>query len=1039
MRNLAASLAVAVAFSNLQAADRPVDFTRDIRPILAEKCFFCHGPNDKKVRGDLRLDLKESAFLKNDLGTAPIVPGKPEQSLLIERIHAKENFKRMPPPKFKKDLTDAEKKLLHDWIAQGAEYRGHWAFETPKKPAPPAVKQAGWSRHPFDRFILNRLEKEGLQPSPQANATTLLRRVSLDLTGLPPTPSEVDAFLREVETSSFETAYGKAVDRLLASPRYGEHMARYWLDAARYGDTHGLHLDNYREMWPFRDWVVRAFNGNLTFDRFLTEQVAGDLLPEPSLDQQVATGFLRCHVTTNEGGTIEEEFYVRNVVDRIDTNGTVFLGLSIGCARCHNHPYDPISSKEYYGLFAFFNNLDGRAMDGNNKVHPPVVRVASPEHLADLAKLEKEVAALQEKIRKTVAEVKYDLKKDQVADEGERGPRDFVWIDDALPAGAKQLADAAVNPAWNFVTKPEPVFRGERSAKLTASGLRQFVMHPASPGLRVGKGDKLFAHVYLDPKNPPKEIMLQWHTNAWRHRAYWGANVIPWGTDDSPERRKIGDLPEKGKWVRLEVDPAQVGIKPGEVIVGWACTQHDGTAWWDACGLHTQTPQQGGSFDSFAAWLRFQRGIAGKGLPKQLQAIVRLDPKKHNAKQTQQLLQHFLENAYTGTRDLLAPLRAELTRKEAEKQKLDKNLPTTLVFKEKAGEPRPSYLLKRGEYDQKGDQVPRMVPAVLPAFPKGATLDRLGFARWLTDPKHPLTARVAVNRFWQQVFGTGLVKTVEDFGTQGEFPSHPELLDWMAVTFVEDGWDVKKLMKRLVTSATYLQSSKVTKELLEKDPRNRLLARAPRFRLDAEVLRDQALLIGGLLIEKVGGPSVKPPQPDGLWYAVAYTSSNTARFKADIGPDKVHRRSLYTFLKRTAAPPQMTALDAPSREQCVVRRERTNTPLAALLLLNETQFVEAARNLAQRTLKNGGTDDAARLNYLFKQATARLPDAVETSILQSALADHRARYRADEKAAQALVRIGAVPPDPNLPPAELAAWTMLGNLVLNLDEVLTKN
>jgi hypothetical protein len=499
----------------------------------------------------------------------------------------------------------------------------------------------------------------------------------------------------------------------------------------------------------------------------------------------------------------------------------------------------------------------------------------------------------------------------------------------------------------------------------------------------------------------------------------------------------MGPLPKAGEWVRLEVPAAKVGIKPGTVVNGWAFTQQGGTAYWDKAGLVTKTPQAEQAYDSLSAWLRVQRAAGGAGLPKPIQDAVKLDKAKRTPEQHKQLVAYFVENAYSKARAALAPLNAELAAVAKERADVEKAMPSTLVFKERKDE-RPAYVLKRGEYDQKGPRVGRTTPAFLPPFPTNAPRNRLGFAQWLVDPKHPLTARVAVNRFWQQVFGTGLVKTTEDFGSQGDPPSHPELLDWLAVQFVEDGWDVKKFMKRLVMSETYRQSAKATPDRLAKDPANRLLSRGPRFRLDAEVLRDQALFAGGLLVEKVGGPSVKPPQPAGLWEAVGYSGSNTVHFVPDRGAEKVHRRSLYTFWKRTAAPPQMTTFDAPSRESCTVRRERTNTPLQALEMMNETQFVEASRALAERGMKEGGAKIEERLAYVFRLATARKPDAKELAELVSAYKDHLAVYVKDAVAAKKLIAVGESKPDAKLNASELAAMTMVANLILNLDEVINK-
>ncbi len=1008
----------------------PVDFNRQVLPILSENCFACHGPDPKARKAKLRLDTKDGAFAELRDGGFAIVPGKPAESALVERVTA-DDESVMPPAKSGKKLKKEQIELLRRWVAEGAVWKPHWAYVPPQRPPLPAVKDAGWVRNPIDAFILARLEKEGLKPNPEADKVTLLRRVTLDLTGLPPTVEETDAFLKDPSPDAYE----KAVDRLLKSPRYGEHRARYWLDAARYGDTHGLHLDNFREIWPYRDYVIKAFNTNKPFDQFVVEQLAGDLLPHPTTDQVVATGFDRCNVTTSEGGSIEEEVYVRNVLDRVDTTGTVFLGLTVGCAKCHDHKYDPITQKDYYSLFAFFNSLDGPALDGNAALPPPTAKVATPDQLKELARLKDRVAAVKKEITEAVAKVNYDPSADGKEPTAAE-PAEHVWIDDALPAGAKPEV-GGVNAAWEFAGEPDhPVNSGAKSAVLRAKGLGQLVLTDALPGLAVGTGDKLFAFVYLDPKDPPKEVMLQWHTSGWLHRAYWGANEIDWGKDGTSERRRAGDLPEAGRWVRLEVDAARVGIKPGDTITGWAFTQFGGTAYWDRAGLVTRTPQGDQSFKTLAGWLRARHGTGGTGLPKPVQALVKLPDAKRTAEQTKQLRDYFVEHVYAEARPVFDPLHKKLKESEAALEKFDKALPATLVFKE-AAKPKPAYVLHRGEYDQKREKVDRRTPAFLPPMPEGAPKNRLGFAEWVVT-QNPLTARVAVNRFWQSVFGTGIVKTADDFGSQGEPPSHPELLDWLAVEFRESGWDVKKLMRLIVTSAAYRQSARLTPEKLAKDRENRLLSRGPRFRLDAEALRDQALFVSGLLVEKVGGPSVKPPQPAGLWEAVGYTSSNTAKFVADTGPEKVHRRSLYTFWKRTSPPPQMTVADAPSRESCVVRRERTDTPLQALLLMNETQYVESARALAEKAMHEGGDTPEARLAYLFRRATLRKPAASELAELTAALNDFRATYARDPAAAKKLIAVGETKPDPKLDPTDLAAYTMAANLVLNLDEVLNK-
>ncbi|MFV1964398.1 MAG: PSD1 and planctomycete cytochrome C domain-containing protein [Pirellulaceae bacterium] len=1018
--------------ASVASADIAIDFSQDIRPILSDRCYACHGPNDSQREGGFRLDVKESVLAEADSGELPIVPGDAEASSVYQRITSDDEFMVMPPEDSNKSLTKEEIELIRRWIDDGAAWSEHWAFVVPRRPELPDVSDAAWCRRPIDRFILARLDKEGLKPNGEADQATLIRRVTFDLTGLPPTLEEIDAFLAD----DLPDAYERVVDRLLESPHYGEHMARFWLDAARYGDTHGLHLDNYREMWPYRDWVVRAFNDNLPYDQFVIQQLAGDLLPDPSLDQRMATGFNRCHVTTNEGGSITEEVYVRNVVDRVVTTGAVFMGVTLDCTRCHDHKYDPFTMKDFYSLFAFFNSLDGDPMDGNKEEHPPVVKVPTEEQEAQQQELTQLVAAARKEITDAIAKVEYDEAAD--AGRSEQPQREeYVWIEDGVPAGANVSSEGSPDGKWNFATAPLPVFSGERSSMGTAEGRSQHFFEGAPKGPRIGKDDKLFAYVYLDGQDPPNQIMMQWNTGSWSHRAFWGENAIDWGKDGSAERRPMGDLPETDKWVRLEVDAAHVGIKPGTVVNGWAYTQFAGTVYWDKAGIVTQTPQGDASYRVLTDWVRDQRATDGAGLPDAVKKIVKLDRDQRNADQQKQLRDYFIENAYAESRDTFVPLKKKRADLESQLAALDKEIPTTLVFREKK-EPKPAFLLHRGEYDQPRDQVERAVPAVLPPLPEGAPNNRLGFAQWLVDPSHPLTSRVAVNRFWQQMFGTGIVKTAEDFGSQGEPPSHPDLLDALAAEFRDGGWNVKQLMKTIVMPATYRQSSRVSSEAIERDPDNRLLARGPRFRLDAEMLRDQALAASGLLVPKMGGASVKPPQPDGLWFAVGYSGSNTVRFAADAGPEKVHRRTLYTFIKRTAPPPQLSTFDAPSREGFCVRRERTNTPLQALLLLNDPQYFEAARALAERAIQHGGETAESRVAYMVRLCTGQKADDDEIRELVQLFEDHRAVFQQDEEAAKRVVG-SAREKQENADASQVAAWTMVANLVLNLDETLCKN
>jgi hypothetical protein len=1015
------------------SADKPVNYNRDIRPLLSNTCYKCHGPDANERQAELRLDTEAGAFAALDSGDHAVVRGKSADSALYQRLISKDEDERMPPADSGKQLTAAQIALIKRWIDEGAEWKSHWSFVKPESTQPPQVKHADRVRNGIDQFVIEQLVSEGLAPSPQADRTSLIRRATFDLTGLPPTLAEIDAFL----TDKSPGAYEKVVDRLLKSNAYGEQMTRHWLDAARYGDTHGLHLDNERSIWPYRDWLIGAFNQNMPFDQFTVEQLAGDLLPNPTLNQKVATGFNRCNVTTSEGGSIAEEYRVRYAVDRVKTIGTVWMGLSLGCTVCHKHKFDPISQQEFYQLFAYYANTADAAMDGNVILPPPAVKIPSPAQQQQKKKHEQRIAELQSEIRNQVAAVKYEEPKQVTVVEPPK-PREIVWVDDALPTASVPTGNEQAN-SWKWVARAAgPVFSGEKSHTRTATGLSQHLFTGANPPLKVVEADTLFAYVYLDPRNPPKEIMLQFNDGTWEHRAYWGDNRIPWGADNSPSRRKMGKLPEVGKWTRLEVDAQSLGLKPGAQINGWAFTQFDGTVYWDKAGVVTlgNIPQQ---FDSLLAWEKTQQALKKSSLPKPQQDILKITPDKRSAPQQKQLLDYFIEHVYTKTRPAFDKLHKDLATTQSQLQQLEKAIPSTLVMQEKAAGRLDTFLLIRGEYDKpdKNQKLQPGVPASLPQLPKDAPANRLALARWLVDPAHPLTARVTVNRFWQQYFGIGIVKTAGEFGSQGDWPSHPELLDWLATEFIRSGWDVKSMQKLIVMSGAYRQSSRVTAELYRRDPENRLLARGPRFRLDAEMIRDNALVIGGLLNRQIGGKSVRPYQPGGLWKAVGYTGSNTVNFKQDHG-NALYRRSMYTFWKRTSPPPSMALFDAPSREECSVRRERTNTPMQALTLMNDVQYVEAARNFAQRMLTEGGKTPQERITYAFRTATARNPDAVEMSLFLNVLQSHLKEFRGNKEAATKLVSLGESKRDEKLDVADLAAYTMLGNLILNLDETVTK-
>lgn len=971
------------------AAEAP-DFAIDVRPILSDRCFSCHGPATQE--SDLRLDNFKGAT------ESVVVPGDADASELLVRVSASEDYLRMPPEESQKPcLTKEEIDVLRRWIDSGAKYEPHWAFAPIQKPGAPDPAA------PIDSFLRARQDREGMSMRPEADRRTLIRRLTLDLTGLPPTLDEVAEFTSD----SAPGAYECLVDRLLASPHFGEHMARFWLDAARYADTHGLHLDNYREIWPYRDWVVGAYNLNMPYDEFLIEQLAGDLLPEPSTDELVATGFNRCHVTTNEGGSIEQEVHTRNVFERVDAYGAVCLGLTVGCAKCHDHKYDPISQRDYYSLFAFFNSLDGPAMDGNRADPAPIVRVPNKEH-------SQRVSEAKQRLLETEAQLA--APNDALDAAQNEWQTALLRQAGGIAASETSVSEALVIGDWRHVGPFEDV---ERYLKAVNHGPE------AKP-------------IDLDEK-----FTLQDGTLAgWRVRPDWvdgqKHDALPGSTAANFLYRVIRSPAGGVVKVRLETDDGARVYLNGKLLFKKGA-DGGGETFTDQFELSLQPGRNellvkllNSSDDSWFNFKVLERPTAPLDA---LQVVGK--PTDEWTDANRELLRNIFRARHAGD-EHLAKMRAE--REEAERNfvQLQRSTPTTLVFRE-AAQPKPAFVLERGQYDQQGEPVDRRTPPFLPPMPDDAPRDRLGLARWTVAVENPLTARVAVNRLWQQFFGAGLVATAEDFGSQGSPPTHPKLLNWLAADFVDSGWDVKRMIKLMVMTAAYRQDSGAPPEVWRRDPRNRLLARGPRFRLDGETLRDQALAVSGLLAPQLGGPPVKPPQPDGLWRAVAYGGSNTAKFVADTEPQKVHRRSLYTFHKRTSPPPQMAIFDGPTRETCVVRRERTNTPLQALLLMNDPQYVEAARALAERVLREESSDNDLRAAKLFELVASRPPTAEEQADLVAAVVEERAYYAERTEAAQALVSVGVSPPMEEVEPAELAAWTLVASTVLNLDEVVTKN
>ncbi|MFN7140148.1 MAG: PSD1 and planctomycete cytochrome C domain-containing protein, partial [Limisphaerales bacterium] len=914
-----------------KSAEAKLDFNRDIRPILTDNCLSCHGFDEATRKAKLRLDTREGAIQSRDPHPA-ITPGDLEKSELWHRIITKDEDDLMPPPESNKKLTPQQIETIRTWILQGAEYKGHWAFEKPEKPATPKIKEKRWAKNEVDHFIAAQLEQKKLKPESEASKERLIRRVTFDLTGLPPTPGEVDAFLADKRPGAYE----RLVERLLSSPRYGEHQARYWLDAVRYGDTHGLHLDNERSMWPYRDWVVKAFNENLPFDEFTIWQLAGDLLPNATREQKIASGYNRNNVTTSEGGSIDDEYYVRYAVDRTETTATIWMGLTAGCAACHDHKFDPISQKEFYSLYAFFNNNKEKAMDGNIALTPPMLKLPTEEEQKQLDDYDKQMADLKAEADAILPTVKY---KDPGPFRLERlpEPTELVWIDDDLPEGVKASKNDGT-PDLQWVSDAPEGFSGSKAIKRTAEGLAQDTFEKFPAPLIVTKGDKLFAYVYMDPANPPKALMLQFRTTDWTHRANWGdEDAIPYGEKRRGQKTLLGELPKAGEWVRLEVDTEMLEVQTGLRITGVALTQFGGTVYWDKVGAVVSLVQKDRSSESQWAWEVHQKAERS-ALPAEILKIIRA--KERTEEEKQQVTNYYLRHVHGTTRELFAAVNKKSDAVKKKRDDLYNKIPATLVFEEME-KPRGAFVLTRGEYDQRGEEVFANTPAFLPPLPPSEKTNRLTLAKWLIDPEHPLTARVTVNRLWQQYFGNGLVKTSQDFGSQGDWPTNPELLDYLAVRFVEDGWDMKAFHRMIVTSAAYRQDSVVAPKKLEIDPENLMVSRGPRFRLDAEMIRDTALYVGGILNETMGGRGVRPYQPEGIWEAVGYTGSNTYKYTQDKG-DALYRRSLYTFWKRTAPHPAMTTFDAPSREKFCVRRERTNTPLQALVTMNDPQFVEAA-------------------------------------------------------------------------------------------------
>ncbi|MES2924994.1 MAG: DUF1553 domain-containing protein [Verrucomicrobiota bacterium] len=1030
-----------------------ISFNEHIQPILSENCYHCHGPDSgtrEPKKAPLRLDRVADAFTPRDDDQPVIIKGKPSESALIKRIITTDPEEIMPPPKSHKTLKPGEIAMIRRWIEQGAEYEPHWSFAAVKRPELPAAG-GDWAANPIDRFIAEKLEKSSLKPNSPEDPARFYRRLHFDLTGLPPAPEAIEAFKRSAAVDP-QSAIEAAADQLLASTASAENFTRHWLDAARYADTHGIHIDNYRAIWPYRDWVIRAFQTNMPWDLFTTDQIAGDMLPNRTLDQLVATGFSRCLATTGEGGAIVEEYDAIYAKDRVETVSAIWLGLTTGCATCHDHKFDPISTKEFYSLTAFFRNTPMSALDGNNAEHPPNVFVPLMEDRQRWGTLAGEIAGVNEQLtaRAAAARPEFDswLANATIAptrdidstlaihlplSEAEGPLRGLVdgqsreW-----PAEVARI-DAPLGKAP--VISDAPIELGDlgsfsRSDRVTYGGFIRIEGAPTGAVVaRMNPAESFRGwDLYLEGGQPAAHVIDSW---------------------DKAANKIVAPSPLKpGEWhhVMVTFDGTISGHQASAIYVDGK--NAGGKTYPNTVGgnIETSVPLRLGSRQGGDSKLngkvalqdfRFYRRLLSPAEIKDLadnsvlQSIVSQPAEKRTKEQLESVFKYFVANIDVPSREL----RTRLDGLKIEQSTLRERGSFSLVMEEKKDAPF-AHVLTRGAYADRGEKVTPNTPAVLPPMASDAPRNRLGLARWLNDPANPLPARVTMNRTWSYFFGAGIVETNSDFGVMGARPSHPKLLDWLAAEFVESKWDYRHMLKLIVTSAAYRQSGVVSREKLEMDPSNRLLARGPRYRLDAEQIRDLALSSARLLSPKVGGPSVKPYQPEGIWEAVAMPQSNTRTYRQDKG-EGLYRRSLYTIWKRTAAPPSMEIFNAPTREVFCVRRDLTNTPLQALVLLNDPQFVEASRELASHALKEQADFDG-RLDFITARLDGRKFDADERKIVRKLLDSALANFRSHADDAKNLITTGATPPRSDADVPELAAWTLVASQILNLDETITR-
>ncbi|MEP4078806.1 DUF1553 domain-containing protein [Haloferula sp.] len=1025
-----------------------VSFNEHIQPILSEYCYHCHGP-DEKTRlpedAPYRLDIAEEALAPRENGKPTIIKGDPDASLLIKLIRSHDPDTVMPPPRSHKELKPLQIALLEKWVEQGAEYQEHWSLIPVERPTPPD-SGSKWSVSAIDPFIHAKLSSKGLEPNPQENPARFYRRLHFDLTGLPPSAEDIEAFTWD--------NLGAEVDRLLETTASAEHYTRYWLDAARYGDTHGIHNDNYRSIWPYRDWVIKAFKANMPFDQFTIEQIGADLLPEPTLDQLIATGFNRCLPTTGEGGAIAEEYEAVYAQDRTNTTSAVWLGLTVGCAACHDHKFDPISQKDTYAFNAFFRNTTMRAMDGNNAEHPPNVFVPIDDDRSRTEALTGEISELKQALKDRRKAARSDYKtwltnatfeaptandpslsvhlplneesgpiRSIVDGEAKDWPAEYERME--APGGHAPIVSQQAVKLGNFASF-------SRGDQVTFGGFIRIEGTPSGAVIaRMDRSENFRGwDLYLQNGRIASHVIDTWSNSANKIVARKPLTPKGWHHvmvtfDGRKNAKKAMTLHVDGKPVASNLKPNNVG-KNIEIDVPLTL----GSRYNDDSNL------TGGkvAFQDFRFYRRLLTereifDISGDALIQQIHS-------KPVEEQTKQEKGAIFDYYISRIDPKAAKIQEGIDALDTEMEKIRKRGSVTLIMKEKADSEPHAHILDRGEYTNKGEKVTANTPSALPPMPDGAPSNRLGLARWLVSPDNPLTARVTMNRLWYQFFGTGIVETVEDFGIMGARPSHPLLLDWLASEFMDSGWDRRHMIKTIVTSATYRQSQRISPEKLEIDPANRLISRGPRYRLDAELIRDLALASSGLLSGKIGGPSVKPYQPEGVWESVAMKQSNTRFYKESSGDD-LYRRSLYTFLKRSAPHPSMEILNATARDVFCVRRELTNTPLQAFVTLNDPQFVEASRRLAELAIKQ---NDAfpQRLDFVSSRLMGRQLADDERTLVRTTYDDALTSFKADPDSAKSLIATGNTNPDAELDPTELAAWTLITSQLLNLDETLTK-